>query len=122
MPPSVGRAGHVFRRREVDDATLARLVSGFATACDDPATLLGGLAAETLGVNAVIYPMVLGGLWQRLVPVGSIAYRANLLSAAAGAGIAALVYGAACALARPSLGGPLGYAPGLVAGAAAPND
>jgi hypothetical protein len=65
------------------------------------------------------FQTVLGGLWQRLVPIGSIAYRANLLSAAAGAGIAALVYGAARALTPSSLGGPVGYLPGLLAGASA---
>lgn len=39
------------------------------------------------------FQTVLGGIWQRLIPIGTIAYRANLLSAAAGAGIAALIYG-----------------------------
>src|SRR5574341_906575 len=46
------------------------------------------------------FQTVLGGVWQRIIPIGSIAYRANLLSAAAGATIAALVYGAVRMLAR----------------------
>lgn len=62
---------------------------------------------------------VLGGLWQRLVPIGSIAYRANLLSAVAGAVIAALVYGAARTLTPPEWGGWLLYLPALFAGASA---
>jgi hypothetical protein len=46
------------------------------------------------------FQTVLGGIWQRVIPIGSTAYRANLLSAAAGAGIAALVYGSVRMLAR----------------------
>ena len=63
------------------------------------------------------FQTVLGGIWQRVVPIGSIAYRANLLSAVAGAGIAALVYGATRILTPPILKGPLAHAPGLLAGA-----
>ncbi|NDJ53562.1 MAG: DUF2723 domain-containing protein [Chloroflexi bacterium] len=44
------------------------------------------------------FQTVLGGLWQRIIPVGDIPYRANLLSAVAGAGIAALAYGSVRAL------------------------
>jgi hypothetical protein len=63
---------------------------------------------------------VLGGIWQRVVPIGSIAYRANLLSAAAGGGIAALVYGSVRALTPRDWRDIRAYAPALVgAGSAA---
>jgi len=39
-------------------------------------------------------------LWQTIIPVGSIAYRTNLLAAFAGATIAALVYGIVCQITR----------------------
>jgi len=65
------------------------------------------------------FQTVLGGLWQRLVPIGTIAYRANLLSAAAGAAIAALVYGAVRTLTPPEWEGRLMYLPALFAGASA---
>src|SRR5574341_2115764 len=65
------------------------------------------------------FQTVLGGVWQRLVPIGSIAYRANLLSAVAGAGIAALVYGAARTLTPRDLTGLTAYLPGLLAGLSA---
>ncbi len=61
------------------------------------------------------FQTVLGGLWQRLVPIGSIAYRANLLSAAAGAGIAALVYGTVRALTPASRAPAARYVPSLLA-------
>ncbi len=46
---------------------------------------------------------LLGGLWQRIVPIGSIPYRANLLSATAGAVIAMLAFISVRTLARPHL-------------------
>jgi hypothetical protein len=65
------------------------------------------------------FQTVLGGLWQRLAPIGTIAYRANLLSAVAGAAIAALVYGAIRALTPPEWEGKLLYLPALFGGASA---
>jgi len=64
------------------------------------------------------FQTILGGLWQRLIPFGSIAWRANLLSAFAGAGIATLVYGSVRALGR-RLTGLAGMLPGLLAGMSA---
>lgn len=62
---------------------------------------------------------VLGGIWQRIIPLGSIAYRANLLSAMAGAAIAALVYGSVRALTPRDAPAMAQYAPGLLAGLSA---
>ncbi|MCC6905139.1 MAG: DUF2723 domain-containing protein [Anaerolineae bacterium] len=58
---------------------------------------------------------VLGGLWQRLIPFGSIAFRANLLSAFCGAGIAALAYGSVRALTPESIPDIRRYLPALLA-------
>ncbi|MGF1503691.1 MAG: protein O-mannosyl-transferase family [Anaerolineae bacterium] len=55
---------------------------------------IGGIA---LPPGYALYT-VLAGIWQRMVPVGDIVYRTNLLSAFAGAGIAALVYGCVWAI------------------------
>ena len=57
---------------------------------------------------------VLGGIWQRLMPIGTIAYRANLLSAAAGAGIAALIYGSIRTLTPSDWRDLRAYAPALL--------
>ncbi len=62
------------------------------------------------------FQTVLGGIWQRIIPIGSIAYRANLLSAAAGATIAALLYGIVKTLTPRSLKGLVAYMPGVIAG------
>lgn len=63
---------------------------------------------------------VLGGIWQRIIPVGSIAYRANLLSAAAGASIAVLVYRSIRSLVPHDRRGFLSIVPGILgAGSAA---
>ncbi len=61
------------------------------------------------------FQTVLGGLWQRLIPLGTVAYRANLLSAFAGAGIVALVYGSVRTLIPTRVRGPRAYLPGLLA-------
>ncbi|GAB4470868.1 MAG: hypothetical protein Kow00124_07420 [Anaerolineae bacterium] len=61
------------------------------------------------------FQTVLGGLWQRLIPLGTTAYRANLLSAFAGAGITALVYGSVRTLIPAHLRGPRAYLPGVLA-------
>jgi hypothetical protein len=65
------------------------------------------------------FQTVLGGLWQRIVPLGSIAYRANLLSAVAGAALAALVYGSVRALTPRDASGAAAYTPGVLAGLSA---
>lgn len=65
------------------------------------------------------FQTVLGGIWQRIIPVGSIAYRANLLSAFAGAAIAALVYGAVRTLSPRQASGAAAHAPGILAGLSA---
>ncbi len=65
------------------------------------------------------FQTVLGAVWQRLVPIGSIAYRANLLSAAAGAGIAALVYGAVRTVVPARSTGVVAFAPALLAAGSA---
>src|SRR5262245_10691515 len=57
---------------------------------------------------------VLGGIWQRLIPIGTIAYRANLLSAAAGAGIASLIYGSIRTLIPNDWRDLRAYAPALL--------
>ncbi|RMF26795.1 MAG: DUF2723 domain-containing protein, partial [Chloroflexi bacterium] len=44
---------------------------------------------------------LLAALWQRLVPVGTVAYRTNLLAAVAGALTVVLVYGMAAMLLAP---------------------
>lgn len=48
---------------------------------------------------------LLGGLWQRIIPFGSIPWRANLLSAFAGAGISVLVYGIVRSLSTSEISG-----------------
>ncbi len=63
------------------------------------------------------FQTVLGGIWQRIVPIGSIAYRANLLSAVVGAGIATLVYGTVRALSPPRRADLAIFLPGILAGA-----
>ncbi|MBN1287751.1 MAG: DUF2723 domain-containing protein [Anaerolineae bacterium] len=81
-------------------------------------------------IGGVIHPpgyafyTLLAGVWQRLVPVGSVAYRAHLLSAAAGALLATLVYGCVRALTPPDWSGLRAYLPGVSAavGLAAAHD
>jgi hypothetical protein len=65
------------------------------------------------------FQTVLGGVWGRIIPFGSVAYRANLLSAAAGAGIAALVYGSVRRLTPESFTGPTAYIPAILGGLSA---
>jgi hypothetical protein len=61
---------------------------------------------------------LLCGVFQRIVPFGSAAWRVNLLSAVAGASIAALVYGSVRTL-TPRESHVPAYLPGLFAGASA---
>jgi len=65
------------------------------------------------------FQTVLGGVWQRLVPIGAVAYRANLLSAVLGAGVATLVYASVMVLTIEHISGALRLIPGVTAGLSA---
>lgn len=66
------------------------------------------------------FQTVLAGVWQRLVPIGDIAYRTNLLSATLGAGIVTLVFASTYTLTGDTHKGLLRFIPAYVsAGAAA---
>jgi hypothetical protein len=76
----------------------------------------GGELQYILAIRGVAHPTgyplytLLGWLWTKLVPFGSIAWRINLLSAMCGAGAVALVYGIVYRLIRrivPALAGAL---------------
>ena len=58
---------------------------------------------------------LLAKAWQLLVPVGSIAYRTHLLSAAAGALTVTLVYGCVRQITPPAWTGLRAYLPGVSA-------
>ncbi len=82
----------------------------------------GGELQYVLAIRGVAHPTgyplytLLGWLWTKLIPFGSIAWRINLLSAVCGAGAVALVYGIVYRLTRrivPALAGAvfLGLSP-----------
>jgi len=89
------------------DAALAVAVAGVSLALYARTLapdVLGGDAGELQFVPWILslahptgYPLqtLLGHLWARLLPWGTVAWRANLLSAAAGSAGVALLYGAA---------------------------
>lgn len=72
-------------------------------------------------MGGVIHPpgyafyTLLAGVWQRLVPVGTVAYRTHLLSAAAGALLVTLVYGCVRVLTPCTWEGGRAHLPGVSA-------
>lgn len=62
------------------------------------------------------FQTVLAGIWQRVVPIGDVAYRTNLLSAVLGAGIVTLIFSSTLTITGDKL---QRYFPALVAATAA---